>query len=49
MLLDKQQQRAVDSYDRSVFLTAGAGAGKTKVLTERVKAILSETEGNVLA
>ena len=49
MLLDKQQQRAVDSYDRSVFLTAGAGAGKTKVLTERVKAILSETEGSVLA
>ncbi|MFR6437601.1 MAG: UvrD-helicase domain-containing protein, partial [Peptoniphilaceae bacterium] len=24
------------SYDRSVFLTAGAGAGKTKVLTQNI-------------
>ncbi|MDY3118736.1 MAG: UvrD-helicase domain-containing protein [Peptoniphilus sp.] len=47
--LDKQQRKAVESYDRSVFLTAGAGAGKTKVLTERVKAILSETDDDVLA
>ena len=49
MLLDKEQQAAVEAYDRSVFLTAGAGAGKTKVLTERVKTILSETDDNVLA
>ena len=49
MLLDKEQQAAIEAYDRSVFLTAGAGAGKTKVLTERVKAILSETDENVLA
>ena len=49
MPLDKEQQEAVMSYDRSVFLTAGAGAGKTKVLTERVKKILSETDENVLA
>ena len=49
MPLDKEQQEAVMSYDRSVFLTAGAGAGKTKVLTERVKKILSNTDENVLA
>ena len=49
MVLDKEQQAAVEAYDRSVFLTAGAGAGKTKVLTERVKAILSKTDDNVLA
>lgn len=49
MPLDKEQLKAAESYDRSVFLTAGAGAGKTKVLTERVKRILSETNENVLA
>ena len=47
MPLDKEQLEAVMSYDRSVFLTAGAGAGKTKVLTERVKKILSNTDENV--
>lgn len=47
--LDKEQEAAATGYDRSVFLTAGAGAGKTRVLTERVKHILEETDDRVLA
>lgn len=33
--LTEQQQAALDAYDRSVSLAAGAGCGKTFVLTER--------------
>lgn len=47
--LDKEQEAAATGYDRSIFLTAGAGAGKTRVLTERVKHILEETDDRVLA
>ena len=47
--LDKEQEAAATGYDRSIYLTAGAGAGKTRVLTERVKHILEETEDRVLA
>lgn len=47
--LDKEQEAAAIGYDRSIFLTAGAGAGKTRVLTERVKHILEETDDRVLA
>lgn len=47
--LDKEQAAAATGYDRSIYLTAGAGAGKTRVLTERVKHILEETDERVLA
>lgn len=47
--LDKEQEAAATGFDRSIFLTAGAGAGKTRVLTERVKNILEETDDRVLA
>lgn len=47
--LDKEQEAAATGYDRSIYLTAGAGAGKTRVLTERVKHILEETDERVLA
>lgn len=47
--LDKEQEAAATGYDRSIFLTAGAGAGKTRVLTERVKHILEETDDRILA
>lgn len=33
--LTEQQQRAVDSVDRNVLVSAGAGSGKTHVLVER--------------
>jgi len=33
--LNKQQQAAVDSQAPDLFITAGAGSGKTRVLTER--------------
>lgn len=49
MNLDLEQNLAVSRYDRAIFLTAGAGAGKTRVLTERIRRILSEIDGRVLA
>ncbi|MDD7363639.1 MAG: UvrD-helicase domain-containing protein [Peptoniphilus sp.] len=47
--LDREQKQAVTACDRSIFLTAGAGAGKTRVLTERVKYILTRSDERVLA
>lgn len=34
--LNENQQKAVDCVDKSVFVTAGPGSGKTRVLTQRV-------------
>ncbi|RVU54583.1 UvrD-helicase domain-containing protein [Anaerosphaera multitolerans] len=48
MKLNEKQQSAVDTLDRNLSLTAGAGTGKTKVLTERFISILKNgnlTEG----
>ena len=39
-----QQKVAVDTRDRSIFLSAAAGSGKTAVLTERVIAALTDEE-----
>lgn len=40
--LDSVQQKIVDSKARNIIVAAGAGSGKTRVLTERVKRLLQE-------
>lgn len=40
MTLDKAQQEIVYSNEHKIIVEAGAGAGKTRVLTERVKRLL---------
>ena len=40
MKLDKQQSIIVESSDRNILVVAGAGSGKTRVLTERVRHLL---------
>ena len=39
-----EQKNAIDSRNGTVLVSAAAGSGKTTVLTERVKNILSDTE-----
>lgn len=40
MKLDKQQEQIVNSEASNILVIAGAGSGKTRVLTERVKHLL---------
>ena len=40
MKLDESQQRAVDFQEGQVIVIAGAGSGKTRVLTERIGALV---------
>jgi DNA helicase II / ATP-dependent DNA helicase PcrA len=40
MILDKVQQDIVNCKDKNIIAVAGAGSGKTRVLTERVKRLL---------
>lgn len=42
MLLNKQQQAAVDSNHPTIKVIAGAGSGKTRVIVERVVRIMTE-------
>ncbi|CCV63707.1 DNA helicase, UvrD/REP type [Alteracholeplasma palmae J233] len=39
-MLNKKQEEAVTSSDRFIFLLAGAGTGKTRVIVERIKYLL---------
>lgn len=43
-MLNEEQQRVVVSDDRFLFLLAGAGSGKTRVLIERIKRLIHEGE-----
>lgn len=40
MKLDNQQQAVVESTDKNILVVAGAGSGKTRVLTERVRHLM---------
>lgn len=40
IVLDEQQQAIVNSEAKNIVVVAGAGSGKTRVLTERVKHLL---------
>lgn len=44
MILDEQQLAAVTSTDRNIIVSAGAGSGKTRVLTERVQWLINSME-----
>lgn len=47
MELTREQQAAVDARDENFLIAAAAGAGKTRVLTERVVKLLEENSCNV--
>lgn len=47
--LSIKQERAVLHTDGSILVIASAGSGKTRVLTERIKLLLSSTKRKVLA
>ncbi len=44
MKLDKSQQKAVDHYKGQAMAVAGAGSGKTKVVTERIAKLIERGE-----
>ena len=43
----KQQQNAIDSTDGSVLVSAAAGSGKTAVLVERVKKMITRASNPI--
>lgn len=43
----EEQQRAIETLDKSVLVSAAAGAGKTSVLVERIIRIILEGRANV--
>lgn len=42
MILNAEQQITVDSNEQFIFLIAGAGSGKTRVIVERIKRLISD-------
>ena len=47
--LSEKQKKAVFSKAESIYVKASAGSGKTRVLTERVRYLLSQTDKKILA
>ena len=47
--LSEKQKGAVFSKSKSIYVKASAGSGKTRVLTERVRYLLSQTDKKILA
>jgi len=47
--LSEKQKGAVFSKSESIYVKASAGSGKTRVLTERVRYLLSQTDKKILA
>lgn len=43
MMLSDRQKAIVDSNEKYIYVLAGAGSGKTRVLTERVKTLLAKS------
>lgn len=42
VVLDQQQLKIVNSNEKNIIVVAGAGSGKTRVLTERVKRLIKD-------
>lgn len=51
MLLNKEQQQAINLQDRFIFLLAGAGTGKTRTVIKKIKHLLVSgvNPGDILA
>lgn len=47
--LSEQQSRVVNITDGPIFVNASAGSGKTRVLTERIRNLVSKTNRKILA
>jgi len=47
--LSPKQEQAVFHKDGAILVKASAGSGKTRVLTERIKRLLPQTQRNILA
>jgi DNA helicase II / ATP-dependent DNA helicase PcrA len=42
MKLNEEQEKVIDSTERFLFLLAGAGSGKTRVIVEKIKRLVDE-------
>jgi DNA helicase-2/ATP-dependent DNA helicase PcrA len=49
IMLSKTQQSIVAALDGALYVKASAGSGKTRVLTERIRVLLSRSNKKVLA
>ena len=49
IILSEEQQEVVNFTDGAILVQAGAGSGKTRVLTERIRNLLGITKRDILA